>query len=44
MIMILTINISTDSTDWLDAPTEFDVVPTEFQVLYDWVVQGALDN
>jgi hypothetical protein len=38
---------TTDSTDmahWQNVPTEFDQNPGEFQILYDWVAQGALDN
>ena len=32
---------STDPTQWLNLPTAFDTDPTSFQVLYDWVAQGA---
>jgi hypothetical protein len=35
---------STDMTEWQNLPTEFDNNPGEFQVLYGWVAQGALDN
>ncbi len=35
---------STDMTKWQNVPTEFDQNPEEFQILYDWVAQGALDN
>ena len=35
---------STDMTKWQNVPTEFDENPGEFQILYDWVAQGALDN
>jgi hypothetical protein len=38
---------TTDSTDmsaWRDVPTDFDKDPAQFQILYDWVAQGALDN
>ena len=34
--------ISTMMSDWTNAPTYFDVTPGDFQVLYDWVAQGAL--
>ncbi|MEI9938697.1 MAG: hypothetical protein WDO69_15875 [Pseudomonadota bacterium] len=33
---------SLDSADWTNAPTTFDIDPAQFQVLYDWVAQGAL--
>ncbi len=32
---------STDLSDWLDLPTPFDLEPQAFQVLFDWVAQGA---
>jgi hypothetical protein len=32
---------STSTTDWTNAPTFFDVNPAEFQILFDWVAQGA---
>ncbi|HXJ20439.1 MAG TPA: hypothetical protein VMT03_09410 [Polyangia bacterium] len=35
---------STDPAAWTDQPTHFDMHPEEFQILYDWVAQGALDN
>jgi hypothetical protein len=35
---------STNSAQWLDVPTDFDKNPEEFQLIYDWVAQGALDN
>jgi hypothetical protein len=35
---------STDAAAWHDVPTDFDKNPGEFQILYDWVAQGALDN
>jgi len=34
--------ISTNMADWTNAPTYFDMNPKDFQVLYDWVAQGAL--
>lgn len=33
-----------DTTKWTHQPTDFDVHPEEFQVLYDWVAQGAPNN
>jgi hypothetical protein len=27
--------------DWNNAPIVFDVKPQQFQVIYDWVAQGA---
>jgi hypothetical protein len=35
---------SPDTATWHDVATDFDKNPGEFQVLYDWVAQGALDN
>ena len=32
---------STNQADWKNAPTAFDLAPAGFQVLYDWVAQGA---
>ena len=32
---------STDPTKWTNQPTYFDVKPADFQILYDWVAQGA---
>jgi hypothetical protein len=32
---------STDSADWTNAPTDFDMTPGAYQVLFDWVAQGA---
>lgn len=32
---------STATADWTDQPTDFDTHPEEFQILYDWVAQGA---
>ena len=34
-------SILTEPSDWLNLPTIFDENPKEFQVLYDWVAQGA---
>jgi hypothetical protein len=34
--------ISTTRAAWTNAPTYFDMRPKDFQVLYDWVAQGAL--
>ncbi len=34
-------NDTTDPTTWLDPPTYFDEHPAEYQVIYDWVAQGA---
>jgi hypothetical protein len=31
----------TQASHWTDLPTEFDLHPEEFKVLYDWVAQGA---
>jgi hypothetical protein len=31
-----------DMTMWTNPPTYFDTHPTDFQILYDWVAQGAL--
>jgi hypothetical protein len=34
---------SVDTAEWAKSlPTDFDVDPTDFQILYDWVAQGAL--
>ncbi len=33
--------LSGTSTDWTNLPTFFDQHPDQFQVLYDWVAQGA---
>jgi hypothetical protein len=30
------------TSDWKNEPTYFDMTPKNFQVLYDWVAQGAL--
>lgn len=35
---------TTDSTQRHDVSTDFDRAPAEFQILYDWVAQGALGN
>jgi hypothetical protein len=32
---------STDAGDWTNQPTAFDMTPDPYQVLYDWVAQGA---
>jgi len=32
---------STDPSEWQDLPTYFDVTPADFQILFDWVAQGA---
>jgi hypothetical protein len=32
---------STDPNDWVDMPTYFDLHPEDYQVLFDWVAQGA---
>ncbi|HEY1533823.1 MAG TPA: hypothetical protein VGF76_07385 [Polyangiaceae bacterium] len=34
--------ISLVTTDWTDVPTLFDGEPAQYQILYDWVAQGAL--
>ncbi len=34
--------ISLNAADWTNLPTFFDQHPDQFQVLYDWVAQGAL--
>ncbi len=34
--------ISTDSADWPDLPTAFDISLQDFQVRYDLVAQGAV--
>jgi hypothetical protein len=34
--------VSTDAADWTDQPAYFDRNPAAFQVIYDWVAQGAL--
>ncbi|HEX3694141.1 MAG TPA: hypothetical protein VH374_02035 [Polyangia bacterium] len=36
--------ISPDQAQWISAPTAFDMNPQDFQVLFDWVAQGAPDN
>jgi hypothetical protein len=36
--------ISTDSADGRDLPTAFDMSRQDFQVLYAWVAQGAVDD
>ncbi len=33
---------SPDMTTWTNPPTYFDTHPAEFQILYDWVAQGAV--
>jgi hypothetical protein len=33
---------SPDMTTWTNPPTYFDTHPAAFQILYDWVAQGAL--
>jgi hypothetical protein len=32
---------STDAADWTNAPTYFDTNPAAYQILFDWVAQGA---
>ncbi|HWL87002.1 MAG TPA: hypothetical protein VNO21_14445, partial [Polyangiaceae bacterium] len=32
---------STDAANWTNQPAYFDSKPTEYQILYDWVAQGA---
>ena len=32
---------TTDPKDWTNAPAFFDLHPDQFQVIYDWVAQGA---
>jgi hypothetical protein len=32
---------SADAGDWKNAPTDFDMMPSAYQVLFDWVAQGA---
>lgn len=32
---------STDAGDWKNAPIVFDMSPRQFQLIYDWVAQGA---
>jgi len=32
---------STSMTDWTNAPAYFDGNPVEYQILFDWVAQGA---
>lgn len=34
--------LSTTMADWTNVPTYFDVTPNDYQVLYNWVAQGAL--
>jgi hypothetical protein len=34
--------MSAAMADWANTPTYFDTSPQEYQVLYDWVAQGAL--
>jgi hypothetical protein len=33
---------STDAGDWTNAPTAFDMAPDQYQVIWNWVAQGAL--
>lgn len=33
--------ISTDEADWKNASTSFDMNPADYQILFDWVAQGA---
>ena len=33
---------STTPADWTNASAYFDLFPAEYQVIYDWVAQGAL--
>ncbi len=35
---------SGDQATWTDQPTYFDMHPQDFQLLHDWIAQGALDN
>lgn len=35
---------STDPTMWLNLPASFDEDTTDYQVIFDWVAQGAQDN
>jgi hypothetical protein len=30
------------ASDWTNQPTYFDEHPADFQILFDWVAQGAL--
>ncbi|HTR79302.1 MAG TPA: hypothetical protein VMH39_14380, partial [Gemmatimonadaceae bacterium] len=32
---------STNQADWTNQPTSFDLDPAQFQILFDWVAQGA---
>lgn len=32
---------SVEPSEWQDLPTAFDLAPADFQVLFDWVAQGA---
>ncbi|HEY2902258.1 MAG TPA: hypothetical protein VGL59_16875 [Polyangia bacterium] len=36
--------VSPDQAQWLNAPTAFDMNPQDFQVLFDWVAQGAPED
>jgi hypothetical protein len=33
---------SASAADWNNAPTTFDMTPSDFQTLFDWVAQGAM--
>jgi hypothetical protein len=32
---------STNPSDWAEQPTYFDTNPAQFQIVYDWIAQGA---